>query len=118
MHQKEVVTLERLQGFKGGEIVLANSKAGGSSLVRGVFLEARLLGDNWLEVSYTCDDYSFGAVNEADEILWFPSSGDVTYSLLHVDASIDDNGSLHLDTETPQGSTARLVAPVPSLQAA
>lgn len=98
--------------YYGGEIVLASASSGvADRLYRGTLVGVRVMGDDWLDVELTCNEYTTGGLDSADntELVWTPSSGGSTHALLYADLTIDDDtGVLQLLKETPQGATATM----------
>lgn len=102
-------TDELFAPYIGGVIVHASASAGvANRLHRGTLSGVRIIDGGWLDVELTCDEYTTGDLVDIDDenLSWTPSSGGKTHVLLHADITIDDDGTLHLFKETPQGGTA------------
>lgn len=104
------VDWEVLQNYVGGKVTLANDNSV-LSLVRGKAVEIRKVGEEWVEITMTCDEHALGTLDTLDQAVWVRLDGSKAPAILLAPWEIDDEGNLQLLERTPQGSVALIERP-------
>lgn len=97
MQLVQEVTPDLLESYQGGEIIIGNvDPTAAATLVRGTLVDVRTAGDDWLAVTFRCEEWSSGRLDDNVQHTWSAStSPSPSAVLLSSTVSVDEEETLH-----------------------